>query len=132
MNSDIELNAAVARDVMRWASLGAHLWQDRQTGTVYYTGHDPTRVFVPHTVFDPSRDGLHARMVEARIERLDKRHAYIDALIHEVGLEEHAINAAYTAGYPSPEHAHVVQQALLQATPAQRCQAALQAVRDAR
>jgi hypothetical protein len=52
---DPELDAAVARDIMQWQSLGAHLWQDRQTGTVYYTGHDPKRVHVPHTVFQPSR-----------------------------------------------------------------------------
>jgi hypothetical protein len=50
-----ELDAAVARTVMRWRSLGAHLWQDAE-GIVYYTGHDPLRVFVPHAVFCPSSD----------------------------------------------------------------------------
>ncbi len=131
MSPDIELNAAVAREVMRWASLGAHLWRDAN-GAVYYTGHDPQRVFVPHTVFDPSYDLLHARIVEEQIEHLGKRQAYIDALIHDLRIEEHVINAAYAGGYPAPEHAHEIQQALLQATPTQRCRAAIQAVHHAR
>jgi hypothetical protein len=122
---DSELNAAVARDVMRWTALGAHLWQDRHTGTVYYTGHDPTRVFVPHVVFDPSREALHAALVEHQIEHLGKWQAYLFALVHEVDLEAHAVNQAYATGYPSPEDALVVRQALRQATPAQRCRAAL-------
>ena len=128
---DIELNAAVARDVMRWTALGSHLWQDRQTSTVYYTGHDPKRVFIPHTVFNPSSDALHAAWVEEQIWRLRKREAYFDALIQEVGLDEHNVTVAYTTGYPAPDRAPVVQQVLLQATPVQRCRAALQVVRDA-
>ncbi len=131
MRPDIELSVAVAREVMGWTSLGAHLWHDRQTDTVYYTGHDPTRVFVPHTVFDPSRDPQQVRIVEEQIEHLGKRQAYIAALIREVELEEHAVNVAYAAGYPSPEEAPVVQQALLHASPTQRSRAAVQAVRDA-
>ncbi len=129
MNPDIELNAAVAHEVMRWMSLGAHLWRDAE-GTVYYTGHDPTRVFVPHTVFDPSRDPQQIRMVEAQIDHLDKRQAYLDALVREVNVEDHTLTWAYERGYPSPAHASVVWQAMQQATPAQRCRAALQAVRD--
>ena len=58
-----ELDAVVARTVMRWRSLGAHLWQDAE-GTVYYTGHDPQRVFVPHTVFHPSTHARQARRFE--------------------------------------------------------------------
>ncbi len=131
MNPDIELNAAIARDVMCWASLGAHLWQDAH-GAVYYTGHDPERVFVPHVVFNPSSDALHAMWVEEHVGQRGKRQAYIDALIHDLRIEEHTITAAYAGGYPAPEHAHVVQQALLQATPTQRCRAALQAVHHAR
>ncbi len=122
MRPDIELSVAVAREVMGWTSLGAHLWHDRQTDTVYYTGHDPTRVFVPHSVFDPSRDLLHARIVEAQIEHLGKWQAYIDVLVRKVNVEDHTITWAY---------AHVVQQALLHATPVQRCRAGLQAVRAA-
>jgi hypothetical protein len=119
-----ELDAAVAHAVMRWRSLGAHLWQDAE-GTVYYTGHDPTRVFVPHTVFRPSSDIGQAIGVEAQIARLGKRQAYLDALLHALRVEEHVINVAYATGYPAPEDAPVVRQALVHATPAQRCRAAV-------
>jgi hypothetical protein len=128
---DIELNATVARDVMRWTALGAHLWQDRQTSTVYYTGHDPTRVFMPHMVFNPSSDPLHVVWIEEQVERLGKRDAYLDTLIQEVGLDEHDVTMGYTTGYPAPARAPVVQQVLLQATPVQRCRAAVQVMRDA-
>ncbi len=129
LEPDIELNATVARDVMRWTALGAHLWQDRQTSTVYYTGHDPQRVFMPHMVFNPSSDPLHAVWIEEQVGRLGKRQAYLAALIREVGLEEPALNAAYTTGYPAPEEAPVVRQAVHNATPAQRCRAAVAVVR---
>jgi hypothetical protein len=119
---DIELNAAVARDVMRWTALGAHLWQDRQTSTVYYTGHDPKRVFIPHTVFNPSSDALHAAWVEEQVMRLGKREAYFDALIYELACGEDT---------PDVEHRFLVERALLHATSAQRCRAALTVVRDA-
>ncbi len=127
MNPDGDLDAAVARAVMGWTSLGAHLWQDGE-GTVYYTGHDPQRVFVPHTMFHPSSDVRQAMGVEAQIARLGKRQAYRDALLYELRVEEHAINAAYATGYPAPEDAPVVRQALVHASPAQRCRAAVGAV----
>lgn len=123
-----ELDAAIAREVMRWQSLGAHLWQDRETGTVYFTGFDPKRVFVPHEVWRPSRDALQAALVEQRMLR-ERRIAYIDALIAVVDLEIDTVMAAMEQGYPAPQHAPVVQRALLNATPAQRCQAALDAVK---
>ncbi len=122
-----ELDAAVARAVMGWTSLGAHLWQDA-AGTVYYTGHAPQRVFVPHTVFHPSSDAHQAAWVEEQIGCVGKRQAYLDALLHAVRVEQHVINAAYTTGYPAPEDAQVVQQVLIHATPAQRCRAAVSAV----
>ncbi len=122
---DAELDAAVARDVMQWQSLGAHLWQDRQTGTVYYTGHDPKRVHVPHTVFQPSRDALQARWVEAHLVNRGLRTAYLDALIHELKLEQHVVEAALYTGYPSAEHAPPIVRAISDATPAQRCRAAV-------
>jgi hypothetical protein len=125
-----ELDAAVARVVMHWASLGAHLWQDAE-GSVYYTGHDPKRVFVPHAVFCPSSDMGQAAWVEGHIVRLGKRQAYLDALIHELRLEEHVMNEAVVTGYPVPEDAPVIRQALVHATPAQRCRAAVQAVEHA-
>ncbi len=124
---DVELDAAVARVVMRWTSLGAHLWQDRE-GTVYYTGHDSTRVFVPHTVFRPSSDMGQARWVEDQIRRLGTWQTYVDALIHDLRLEEHTMNDAIATGYPAPEDAPVVRQALVHASPAQRCRAAVRAV----
>jgi hypothetical protein len=122
LEAGAELDAAVARAVMRWRSLGAHLWQNGE-GTVYYTGHDPQRVFVPHVVFRPSSDARQATWVEEQITRLGKRQAYLDALLYEVRLEEHVINAAYVTGYPAPEDAPVVQQALVHAAPVQRCRA---------
>ncbi len=125
-----ELDAAVARVVMRWRSLGAHLWQDAE-GTVYYTGHDPTRVFVPHTVFRPSSDANQARWVEDQIRRLGTWQAYVDTLIHDLRLEEHTMHEAVAIGYPAPEDAQVVQQALVHATPVQRCRAAVAAVEHA-
>jgi hypothetical protein len=125
-----ELDAAVARVVMRWASLGAHLWQDAE-GTVYYTGHDPQRVFVPHVVFCPSSDMGQAAWVEGQIARLGKRQAYLDALIHELRFEEHVINEAVVTGYPAPEHAPALRQALVHASPVQQCRAAVQAVEHA-
>ncbi len=122
-----ELDAAVARAVMRWRSLGAHLWQDAE-GTVYYTGHDPARVFVPHTVFHPSTDMRQARCVEEQIKHLGKRQAYRDALLYELRVEEHVINEAYTSGHPALEDAPVIRQALVHASPVQRCRAAVEAV----
>jgi hypothetical protein len=125
-----ELDAAVARVVMRWTSLGAHLWQDA-AGTVYYTGHDPQRVFVPHVVFRPSSDALHVAWVEAQIERLGMWQVYLDALIHELRLEEHTMNEAVATGYPAPEDARVIQHVFVHASPAQRCRAAVAAVEHA-
>lgn len=122
-----ELDAAVARAVMRWRSLGAHLWQDAE-GTVYYTGHDPQRVFVPHTVFRPSSDVVHAMGVEEHLRRLGRWQAYLDALIHERRVEEYGINHAYATGDPAPAQAPVVQHALLHASPVHRCRAAVAAV----
>ncbi len=122
-----ELDAAVARAVMRWRSLGAQLWQDGD-GTVYYTGHDPNRVFVPHVVFRPSSDAGQARWVEEQIRHLGKWQAYFDALLHEVRLEEHGINNAYATGYPTPKDAPMIRQALVHASPVQRCRAAVVAV----
>ena len=119
---DIELNVTVARDVMRWTALGAHLWQDRQTSTVYYTGHDPKRVFMPHTVFNPSSDPLHAAWVEEQVMRLGKRQTYIDALMYELARDGDTREAEYEL---------LVERALLHAAPTQRCRAALQVVRDA-
>ncbi len=127
LDEGAELDATVARVVMRWRSLGAHLWQNGE-GTVYYTGHDPQRVFVPHTVFRPSSDMRQAMGVEAQIERVGKRQVYFDALIHDLRLEEHVMHEAIATGYPMPEDALVVQRALVHATPAQRCRAAMQAV----
>jgi hypothetical protein len=125
-----ELDAAVARVVMRWRSLGAHLWQDAE-GTVYYTGHNPTRVFVPHTVFRPSSDMGQARWVEEQIAHLGKRQAYLDALIHDLRVEEYVMNEAAALDYAAPEQAPVVQLALLHASPVQRCRAAMEAVEHA-
>ena len=130
MEPAIELNAAIARDVMHWASLGAHLWRDRESGEVYYTGQDPTRVFVPHTVFQPSSDLSDMRLVEAQITRRGTWQAYMAAVIRELHLEEHVINAAYATGYPTPEEAPIVRQVLQQATLTQRCRAAWEALHD--
>jgi hypothetical protein len=127
LEAGAELDAAVARAVMRWRSLGAHLWQDAE-GTVYYTGHDPTRVFVPHTVFHPSSDVRQIAWVEAQIAHLGKRQAYLDALIHELQFEEHSMNEAVATGYPAPEDAPVIRQALVHASLGQRCRAAVVAV----
>lgn len=113
-----ELDAAVAREVMRWASLGAHLWQDAY-GAVYYTGHDPARVFVPHMVFRPSSDALHATWVEEQMRRLGTHAAYVDALIGELTPDQATLEA---------HHAGLAVHALLHAAPAQRCRAALQVV----
>jgi len=107
LDEGAELDAAVARTVMRWRSLGAHLWQDTE-GTVYYTGHDPKRVFVPHVVFHPSSDMRQAMWVEEQMKRVGTRQAYRDALVHEVRVEEHVINDAYAMGYPAPEDAPVI------------------------
>ena len=111
---------------MRWTSLGAYLWQDAE-GTVYYTGLDPTRVFVPHVVFRPSSDANQARRVEDQIRRLGTWQAYVDALIHDLRLEEHVMHEAGATGYPAPDDAPVVQQALMHASSAQRCRAAVAA-----
>ncbi len=124
----LELDAAVARDVMRWQPLGAQLWQDRQTGTVYFTGVDPTRVFVPHVVWRPSQDPQQATLVEQRMLR-EHRGAYIDALIAILDLEIDTVMTAMEQGYPAPQEASVVRWALHNATPAQRCQAALNTVK---
>ncbi len=97
-----ELDAAVARDVMRWQPLGAQLWQDRQTGTVYFTGFDPTRVFVPHVVWRPSHNAEQAAVVEQRILR-EQRVAYIDALIAILDLEIDMVMTAMEEGYPAPQ-----------------------------
>ncbi len=97
----------------------------------FYTGHDPTRVFVPHTVFRPSSDVRQATWVEEHMERLSKRQVYHDALIHDLRLEEHAMHEAIATGYPTPEDALVLQQALMHASPVQRCRAALEAVAHA-
>jgi len=117
MNPGSELNAAIAREVMGWTSLGAHLWQDA-TGTVYYTGDDPQRVFVPHVVFDPSRDALYAVWVEEQLRRVGRHAAYVAALIAERAPDQ-----------ATPLDPAV--QVLLDAAPAQRCRAALKVVRDA-
>jgi hypothetical protein len=122
-----ELDAAVARTVMGWRSLGAHLWQDAD-GTVYYTGHDPTRVFVPHTVFRPSSDVGQARWVEDQMERVGKWQAYVDMLIHDLRLEEHTMHEAGATGYPAPADARMIRQALVHAPLVQRCRAAVAAV----
>ncbi len=90
--------------------------------------NDPTRVFVPHTVFHPSNDARQATWVEDQIRRLGKRQAYLDALLYDVRVEEHVINDAYATGYPAPENALVVRQVLVHAAPAQRCRAAVRAV----
>jgi hypothetical protein len=115
---------------MQWQALGAHLWQDRQTSTVYYTGHDPKRVHVPHTVFQPSRDALQARWVEERVVNRGLRTAYLDALIHELNVEHHVVEAALHTGYPSAEYAPPIVRAIIDATPAQRCRAAVNVSTD--
>ena len=116
-----ELDAAVARAVMRWASLGAHLWQDAY-GAVYYTGHDPARVFVPHVVFRPSSDTLCATWVEEQMRRVGTHAAYVDALIGELTSDQATLEAHQTG---------LAVHALLHAVPAQRCRAALQVVERA-
>ncbi len=121
MNPDIELNAAIARDVMCWASLGAHLWQDAH-GAVYYTGHDPERVFVPHVVFNPSSDALYISWVEEQMWHMGKHAAYVDALIQELAADQDT---------PKAQQTDLAVAALLQASPVQRCRAALKVVRDA-
>ncbi len=120
MNPDGDLDAAVARAVMGWTSLGAYLWQDAY-GAVYFTGHDPARVFVPHTVFHPSTDALHAAWVEDQIARLDTRAAYVDALMGELAPDADPLEA---------KHRGMGARALLHATPEQRCRAALQVAHD--
>jgi hypothetical protein len=85
-------------------------------------------VFVPHTVFRPSSDMGQARWVEDQIRRLGTWQTYVDALIHDLRLEEHTMNDAIATGYPAPEDAPVVRQALVHASPAQRCRAAVRAV----
>jgi hypothetical protein len=130
MSIDSERNAAIAHEVMHWISLGAHLWQSAD-GTVYYTGDDPARVFVPHTVFHPSTDALQAAQVEDQIRREGMWAPYLDTLILEFGAQERTIYETYATSYLAPEYAPVMQRVLLHATPAQRCRAALTVVRDA-
>ena len=117
-----ERNADVARTVMQWMPLGAHLWQDRETGMVYYTGLDPTRAHIPHTVWQPSQTPLQALAVEQHVAKTrGLREAYIAALIQELDLDTETIEAAMATGYPSADHASVIIRAILGATPAQRC-----------
>ena len=56
------------------------------------------------------------------------RGAYIAVLVHELKLDMQTIETALATGYPSADYAPAIIRAILDASPAQRCNGALRAV----
>lgn len=109
-----ELDAAIARYVMQWEEIEPHLWRDPSTGIIYNTSIEHTTTHQSYHPFHPSSEILDMLKMEHAISEHGMEDSYRHRMQHLVPPVEREVDAGAWEDF--------------EATPEQRCLAALQAI----